>query len=213
MPNTQRYRQLKSELRRLRSNFLPRTFDPTGVYSDRKLDRARAFRILAHAEIEFFIEKIALDVVEREYQNWLHAKKPSYVLICLMASCKVGWQDTETEELELHRIDPPKIKRDDDSINEIIERAVQQYRDIVEENNGIKTQNLKRLLMPLGIALSDLDQTWLNNMNSFGGRRGFIAHTSRLGITNPPDPKTERDAVDMLIDGLNDLDNQINNLS
>ena len=37
---------------------LPEKFSPTGDYSDRQLDRARGFRLLAHAEIEAFLEDI-----------------------------------------------------------------------------------------------------------------------------------------------------------
>lgn len=51
-----------------------------------------------------------------------------------------------------------------------------------------------------------LDQTWLNDMNSLGGQRGFVAHTSRLGVTTPPDPKTEKDTIDKLLIGLGELD-------
>jgi hypothetical protein len=133
---------------------------------------------------------------------------PSFVITCLIAASKTGWQDAETETLELKPLDIKqiKIRRDDDSIHQMIERAVNQYREIVKENNGIKTSDLKRLIMPVGIALSDLDQTWLNSMNSFGGQRGFVAHTSRLGVKNPPDPKTEKDTVDNLLKGLKDLD-------
>ena len=116
---------------------------------------------------------------------------------------------TEMEGFDLISIDPPRIKKDDDSIDQIIERAVEQYRRIVEDNNGIRTRDLKRLLMPVGIALSDLDQTWLNSMNSLGGQRGFVAHKSRLGIRNLPDPKTENDAVNDLLVGLQELDEMV----
>ena len=49
-------------------------WDPTGTYSERKLDRTRAYKILVHAEIEFFIENILLDVVQREYRRWIISK-------------------------------------------------------------------------------------------------------------------------------------------
>ncbi len=129
-----------------------------------------------------------------------------------MAASKVGWQDVETEPLDLGRIDPPIIKKEDTAIDQIIERAVEQYRDIVRNNNGIMERNLKRLLMPVGIALSELDQTWLNNMSSFGGKRGFVAHTSRLVVTTPPDPQTEKQTVDVLLAGLKGLDEMVNQL-
>lgn len=214
MATTLRFKQLIAELRRLRSHFLPYKWEPTGSYSERKFDRARAYRILVHAEIEFYIENLLLDTVEQKYQAWKVAKSPSYIMTCLVIASKMEWQDVETETLELKPLDLKqiKIRRDDDSIHGIIERAVIRYRDIVKDNNGIKTVDLKRLLMPVGIAMSDLDPTWLNNMNSFGGQRGFIAHTSRLGVKNVLDPKTEKDTVDNLLKGLKDLDTMISAL-
>lgn len=210
MASSLRFRQLKTEVGRLRRHFLPQKWDPTGTYSERKLDRVRAFRVLAHAEIEYFIEKAILDLVEREYDDWKSSKKPAYVVICLIAATKSGWQDIESMREGLATLDAPKIKKDDSSIQEWIERAMEQFRKIVEENNGIKSRDLKRLLMPVGIALSDLDQVWLNDMNSFGGQRGFVAHTSRLGVSIPLDPSTENDSVYRLLAGLETLDAMLN---
>lgn len=212
MPNSHQFRQLRAELRRLRSHFLPKQWDPTGSYSERKLDRARAYRILAHAEIESFIENILIDIVDREFQKWRNSKIPNYVMICLMTASAFEWQDNEMESLDLGAINPPTIKKDDDSINEVMERSLNQYRTMVEKNNGIKRANLKRLLMPVGITLSELDQTWLNDMNSFGSKRGVVAHKSRLTVTVPVDPKTEKVTVDNLLQGLKDLDDRVNNI-
>jgi hypothetical protein len=209
MANSRRFRQLESELNRLRKNFLPRNWSPTGIYSERTHDHTRAYRVFAHAEIESFIENILLKVIDEKYTKWKTTKKPNYAMICLLAASKLGWQDTETVALGLIPIEPPKIKKDDESIHQFIDRAFKQYQEIVDENHGIQKQNIKRLLMPLGIALTDLDETWLNNMNSFGGQRGFVAHTSRLGVTNLPDPKTEKDTVDNLLTGLQVLDDLV----
>lgn len=209
---TLRYKQLRIELTRLRNHFLPREWDDTGTYSERKLDRARAYRILAHAEIEYYIENIVLDIVEDKYNEWLQAKKPSYVILCLVAASKIGWEDIESED-GIIEIEPIKIKREDESIHQMIERSIKQYREIVKNNNGVKTRDIKRLIMPLGLALSDLDQTFINNLNSFGGQRGFIAHTSRLGVKNIPDPKSEKESIDLLLRGLKEFDELIAQLN
>ena len=206
MPTSQRYKQLRQELARLRRHFLPSKWDPTGQYSDRKIDRARAYRILAHAEIEYFIENICLDVVNREYNAWTASKKPSYVVTCLAIASMAGWEDAETADLEAKYVSPIKIRRDDDSIIQIVERSVKQYRYIVKNNNGIKKRDIKRLIMPLGISLADLDATWLNSMESMAGRRGLLVHTSRVGVTTPPDPLSEKQTVDGLMEGLRQLD-------
>ena len=214
MPSSKQLRQLKSELGRLCLHFLPDKWNPTGTYNGRQLDLTRAYRILVHAEIEFYVESVLLGYVEKKYQQWKKNKRPNYVMICMMAASKTSWQDTETEALGLLPIDlsKAKIKKDDESVDHIIELVFEQYRNIVKDNNGIKSRDLKRLLMPVGIALSDLDQIWLGNMNSFGGQRGFVAHTSRIGVVNLPDPKTEKDTVDSLLVGLEELDEKIRKL-
>ena len=153
----------------------PKQWVPIGNYSDRQLDRVRAYRILSHAEIESFVEMIVLDLVQREYSRWSSSKDPNYVMIYLLAASAFGWQDAEAASLDLGGVDPPTIKKGDDSIDQLMERAFDQYDDMVHKNNGIMSANLKRLLMPIGITMSDLDQTWLNSMNSFGAERGNVA--------------------------------------
>lgn len=206
------YRQLCSELRRLRDHFLPKKWSPTGDYSDRKLDRTRAYRLLAHAEIEYFLEERLWQAVKEEYNNWTNHKQPNYVMTCLISASRIGWHDKEAEELDIARIDPPTIKKNDQSINDIISRAVEQYHSKVEQNNGIKRRNLKELLMPTGISLAELDPTWLANMDSFGGQRGALAHRSRLGLRSPFDPKLSKQAVDDLLVGLEELDKLVSKL-
>jgi hypothetical protein len=209
MPTSIRFRQLRSELRRLRLHLLPDRWDPTGSYSDRQLDRARAYRILAHAEIEAFIEDVALAKVEQRYVEWQTAQKPSYVIICVVAATVLGWADAETIDKGLPVLSLSKLNTKGDSINLVIDGAVKQYQEIVSNNNGIKSGNLKRLLMPIGIALSDLSGTWLNTMDSFGGRRGSVAHSSRVGLKSVPDPQDENATINLLLQGLKDLDTRI----
>jgi hypothetical protein len=211
MANSRRYRQLLSQLHQLRKNYLPRNWDPTGNYSPRKYHLILAYRLFAHAEIESFLEDIILELVEKKFDTWKRTKKPNYIMICILAASKCGWQDIETNEMSLRTIEPPKIKKDDNSITDWIERAVYQFKDeIIKKNHGIQMSDIKRLIMPLGISMADLDQTWLTSMQSFGGQRGFVAHTSRLGIRTLPDPKTELETVEKhLIPGIKILDEKI----
>jgi hypothetical protein len=206
---SQRLRELKAELHRLRRHFLPRKWSPTGSYPDRILDRARGFRVLAHAEIEYYMEQVLLDKVNSRHTEWSANRKPSYLMLCLIAAGKFRWRDDETVNLKLEPLDLLKIKPNDDSINDLISRAVEQYKEIVKDNHGIKDSNIKSLILPTGILLSELDPVWLNSMKSFGFDRGTVAHTSRRGIAimNIPDPKSEWDTVKQnLLPGLETLD-------
>ncbi|WP_294283646.1 hypothetical protein [uncultured Chryseobacterium sp.] len=42
----------------------------------------------------------------------------------------------------------------------------------------MKESNILKVLLPLGIELSQIDTTWLNTMDSFGVTRGLFAHAS-----------------------------------
>ena len=103
-------------------------------------------------------------------------------------------------------------KKDKDSIDDVVKRAVEHYRSLIKSNHGIKERNLEKLLVPVGIELTTLNQTWLNDMDSFGWTRGKMAHTSRLVMKSPPDPKTQKTAVDNLLVGLKDLDERVKKL-
>src|SRR5690242_7123393 len=76
-------RELERRLRELRLHLLPSKFDPTGTYSPRVIDRARAYRLLAHAEIEACIEELVLDLVTAAYSAWEHDRRPRTCLIAL----------------------------------------------------------------------------------------------------------------------------------
>lgn len=216
MVNTKRFRQLKAELARLRLHLLPSSWDPTNQYSDRKLDRTRAYTVLAHAEIEAYIEDVVLDIVKTHYQLYNQQQKFSYVILRLVVSSLGRWEDKETKELELSDVPLPSAKavqNADDPAGEAIQRAFDQYHKIVKNNHGIKEVNLKRLLMPTGITiqqLNGLNPTWIANMNNFGAQRGDAAHRSRMGLKNIPDPRSEKQAVDDLVDGLKALDELLN---
>ena len=67
-----RYIELSERIGDLHFRFVPE-LDPTGTYSDKDYDRMRAFRLLCHAEIENFLERVAEDGINRvqpKLQAW-----------------------------------------------------------------------------------------------------------------------------------------------
>ena len=76
------------------------------------------------------------------------------------------------------------------------------------KNNGIKREDVLRLLLPIGINESEIDETWLATTNSFGSSRGQVAHTSNR-VYNAPDPKSEYDTVKEILDGLFEIDDKL----
>tara|TARA_B110000908_G_C9914479_1_gene296832 strand:- start:95 stop:457 length:363 start_codon:yes stop_codon:yes gene_type:complete len=94
------------------------------------------------------------------------------------------------------------------SIEKIIQLTQDQFLNKIKLNHGIKDHNFKTLILPLGIDIDSLDQTWLTNLDSFGSKRGEVAHTSKYaqGSINPKD---EFESVLMLLSGIKELDQTI----
>lgn len=201
-----RFRELRRRLAALRANMLPATFSPTGSYSERQLDRARGYRLLAHAEIESFLEDVTMQVAKAAVLNWISKKKTSDSLICLLAHYHVGF-DMEGEDLEPSFPDTSRQKVKEE-IKEAIQNAFKQYNTIHDNNHGIREKNFKRLVLPIGIRIDQIDPTWLTNMDDFGKVRGEIAHKT-VKIQQQIDPKSEFDRISDLVSGLKDLDKLI----
>src|SRR6185312_3872597 len=90
MPQSRRYRLLASRLEQLRRTMLPRRFSPKGDYSAAQLDRTRGYRLLAHAEVEAFIEDKASELVSRAFNAWRSDSKPRHTITTLLAFCRIA---------------------------------------------------------------------------------------------------------------------------
>lgn len=182
---------------------LPR-YSPTGLYGDRQLDRTRGFRLLAHAEIESYIEDACLAFAERVCAAWNSDRTGRSSIAALLASLeearaqngKVGNADGLTP------LSPTSTP-----VNNLnVEKALNLYRVVViDRNHGIKQKNLMQMTARIGFLATEFDPVWLTHMDSFGTARGVVAHTSGRTQT-PPDPRTESETVAAVVSGLRILD-------
>ncbi len=213
VPRSASFRQLEGSLRQLRRQLLPRQFDPTGTYPDRIIARARGYRVLAHAEIEHFIEQRAQEVVLDALNAWNSTGTMRVTLASLIAFCG---NMANVPPSTLLPNDPSAKKRHDCELKLQLRlnAAANSFFAAAKENHGIKEKNLLRLLLPIGVNPVDIDPTWLATMNSFGERRGEAAHASgNVGkVKHPPDPKTELNLVVQVLKGLRDIDELLNEL-
>jgi hypothetical protein len=208
MGTSTRFKELRSRLSELRRHLLPAKFSPTGTYSDYILDRARGYRLLAHAEIESYLEDVSRAVVTDAIRSWKKHRKSSSLLISFLACYHSSWSvDDTTHQEEIIRIAKSR-NRLKDSVDEIIDLAQTQFIQIIQNNNGIKQKNFKSLVLPTGVDVDKLDQTWLTNLDEFGKLRGDIAHNAKkaTGQINPAD---EYGRIRALLGGLQELDKQI----
>lgn len=211
MPRSVRFRVLCKELNRLKKQLLP-SLSPTGSYSDRQLARTLAYRVLAHAEIESYLEDRVWEAVIEAKSNWDGLGKVHRTLICLVAFSGQAMDkppDTLTPTKPNKTLPQEKIK-----ISKKIDLAINCFRRVINENHGVKEANLLALLLPIGIDSDDLDPALLATMNTFGEQRGLVAHSSATAYRTirPPDPATEHNTVKQIIQGLSQVDELINSL-
>ena len=199
MAGSQEFRTLRTRIRQLRNHFLPRRFDPTGSYSERQFDRARAFRLLAHAEIESYLELVSFETANKAYDAWQSRGIITEPLISMVAF-------TETPLGKVPETKPGTGKADLQTRIEKSRNSLTKYSRA--QNNGIRERNILRLLLPVGIREADLDSIWLSTIDSFGKDRGETAHKSNR-VSNPPDPKNEFDKVDQIVKGLTGIDRKL----
>ena len=199
MPGSTRFRVLQSRIRQLRNHFLPKNYDPTGTYSERQIDRVRAFRLLAHAEIESYLEEIVMDTANSAFDAWQQRRLITEPLVALVA-----YAENQPERV------PQKLplpgKRD---LTNRIEKCKNRFNAYVRTmNHGIQEESVLKMLLPVGISEYDIDPTWLATTSSFGRERGETAHQSNQ-VYNPPDPKNEYNIVTQVVEGLSIIDERL----
>ena len=197
-----RYSYLVSRLAELRRRLLPRKFSPTGSYTNQQYDKVMAYRLLAHAEIESYLEDRARDVAGHAFTKWTLTGRPRNVIVSLMAF------HLQQEPLNAHKM-REILGGSRLHISDSVKSATQSYHKMLAKNNGIKEENVLRILLPLGFEGTDIDSVWLSTVHAFGTRRGETAHSS-IRTQQPPDPATELQTVSNIEAGLKRIDDQLN---
>jgi len=193
-----RLTQLQERIKRLRLALCPAKFSDTGDYSVEERDRVLGFRLLAHAEIEHFLEEKAQDVIVSAKKKWDLERKIGPALLNVVAfhshARVMSAQDFRKE------FDGEKQRT-----QETVTGACNAFINSIKRNHGIKDENIFKLLLPLGVSPKQIDPTWLGNTHSFASDRGPTAHSSAQTY-QLVDPKGEVERVDKVIEGLEAID-------
>ena len=130
-----------------------------------------AFRLLAHAEIESYLEDIVIATIDIATDNWLKNGLISKPLLTMIAFT----------EGELGRLPHSKSWDNILSLNTRIKNSKKKYsRYVVKENHGIKEWHILRLLLPAGIDENE-------NRRIFGYRLLVHSHRNAEGKHTHPE--------------------------
>jgi len=197
------FNDLKARLMELRYSMLPKKFSPTGVYSNRQLDRAVGYRLLTHSEIEYYLEERAWQTAIEAGRLWKFYRKITPAMIGLLAFSGIVMDNPPNE------VSNKNGEIIDTSVR--LDSAINSYKHKKGINHGVKEKNILQILYPIGFQPHDLDRSWLNTINSFGMRRGDSAHNS-IRTLQPIDPKSEYDCVKVILSGIAEIDKKISTL-
>lgn len=161
--------------------------------------RIRSYILLAHAEFEYYIEKIALDILDKKCSS-LANNKNEIVFLTMFAH----WYYTKKfiNYGERQKNDHIKHIKDSTSKNEaFLSDARRAYENFINSNNGIRGS--EELFLPLGI---QLDAVLIGNMDSFGVNRGDFAHKSHSAVTKYISVNNAKEMVNNILKDLKDFD-------
>ncbi len=201
-----RFEQLKRGEESARKHFLPKIFNPTGSYKIATYHRVLAYYLLVHAEIESYIEDSAYEIAKTKVTDATQSDQyDNKLLLCLIAWFTLR-QDQGDEHGERNTSELQNAFNRG-NLQELLHLSLSHFKHVTDANHGILKKNLKKILPPITIKMADLDETWLNEMDSFGSLRGKYAHSPLSShMRTPPDPQDAIRRVQSLFNGLADLD-------
>lgn len=177
------FKEMKKRVDRLKSKYMSRQLrneanDPIGYNFD-ALNIA-AYRLLVHAEIEEYIEaKASEKLSEIKSDVAANGFNTSYYKNILAIACLVG--------------EPLSITNpyDEAEFKQVVLRVILAAEDKVKKNNGIKKGSFIPLASFCGYAESSIDPILLTNLESYGKRRGSVAHKGARHANNISAPSSE----------------------
>lgn len=167
------YREMLYNVRNIQK-ILPQA-NQTGNYSTEEEIKIKAYYLLVHAEIEYFIERCTLNKVNQIVANFKTTSTPHICLLSIIFSF-------------LKEDDNVKSLRRAGNIIDLVDYMNGKFHFIINQNNGIKEENLEKMFAPLGIDYrAYLGEILIAELNSLGSKRGDYAHNA-LHVKSIEDP-------------------------
>lgn len=155
----------------------------------------KAYILLSHAALEVYFEDACLNAATEAVGKYKNSGTITKSLLGLVSSKVL--RDVRTKNAK---------KLASDAVSNIAvfsTEALTAYAKRVKDNNGIKGENIRSLLVPVGVEPEVEEISAFNALNTFGTSRGDIAHKF-LGIKTQhtlssvnSSLKTIRDGIDV----------------
>lgn len=151
---------------------------PEKDIKDEKTDLLlRSFSFLCHAALEEYLEGLSSFIMSKSFFMF---REDGYLRDPMISLCSFY-------SIPINKID--ELKRNSGNYTSLMhavwEEGEKKHKQAVIDNNGIKTKDQDNLLIPIGCRLFDVDRVLSQNLNSFGEKRGELAHKFRIKTKLP----------------------------
>jgi hypothetical protein len=196
MPSAE-FRSLESAIKRLKRHFLLPLPGRPAPHGEQVYAKSMAFRVLACGEIEFYYEKRALRVAKKAKAGNYPSVTNNIIMASMIAGYTCGFK-SDDDDVEVNIPNAPK-HYSKDKYQEFLDRALDAYGKVVDNNHGVKVRNLKRIAKPVAVDIDEFDSTFTSTLNSYAAQRGEIAHKG-ISVRMRLDPADEISKIDALIE-------------
>jgi hypothetical protein len=182
-----KYGTLVSRISTIEANLLSSISPTITAYTIKDEDMVRSYCLLCHAEIEAYLETYTLEIVKDAFDSWKLDKTIISPIIFHLTfhHCK-----------ELTKNELPYS---------ITHLAYSELCKKINGNNGLKDDNVKSFLKPIGF---EMDPVLLIELTGFGKIRGDIAHQS-FQTQQPLDAATQKSRINGIVSNLEIFDTDL----
>lgn len=195
---TKVYEKLKQGIEQIEDGLGINKLDDEEVFNniEKYQITAKAYVLLVHAELEKYFEILAIMIAKDSFFEFDTNKNPTLPLLSLTST-------------NLYIIKDHKSKDSDIDFKTRVRGFFSRYIALVKENNGIKAKNVYELFWMLGVSKDAIGDNLLSLLDSYGTKRGAIAHTGKLASKQLLNIKDEENSVRQLIEEIDEFDSFI----
>lgn len=187
---------LEQYLKKLEQNFITVRSDYTQYTAGEYLD-AVAYRVLASAALEDFVEKRCLEVAAEGCDRLSHGKPTATGRALIVWS---RFQDRrKPQSVYIRETDPLSDPGDPAA-------ALKAYTKLVRNSHGINADDLRGLVFPLGLSEAALPVVLTSSLDSLADSRNPASHAV---VKNRKEPASEVQAVNQILLPLRQLDSDL----
>ena len=133
--------------------------------------KVRSLLLLSHSAIEEYLEDLSRQMLTEAVDQLVNNRNVTISLLALL-----GYHKSNFAKKYRYPLNTPSNY---DAFVELAKEAFGKHKNSIDSNHGIREKNIRGMLHPIGIDIDDFYNVLVATLDSFGQKRGAVAH--RIG--------------------------------